>query len=200
MEIDAFAEKCRNVLREIIEPVNITRSLLLLVGVFFISARSLMAYTVAVAASTAPAGTEAAFLANATNYMNANLYVNPFAPNTYQLTLYGLNPNYVPPVSVAIDTTTWFNTLNMMISKSSDTLEWGWGFGVAKERYTDLDYISQFESACVNASTSTFLVFGSTYIYDTSISSTTCLETLLTINNFIYQQSFPSPTTGYWEQ
>jgi len=151
------------------------------------------AYTVEVTASTAPAGTENAFLQATQQQFNVQITTNPFFQNTYNMTLYGPNPNYNPPP-------TNIQLLNSLVTVDSYTYVYGWGDGETKERFTDLQYMNNFAVDCINISTSTFFVVGSTTIYDTAISSTTCLEAVTTIQNYIYQQSFPVITTGYWLQ
>jgi len=126
-----------------------------------------IAYTVVTTSTAAPAGLEQQFIANATNYMNAIYYKNPFAPNTYQLTLLGLNPQYIKPIDY------------------TDSYTNGYANGTTDQVYREIGVNNGFFNNC--ASTGTWLAPGSTSTYITLDSTTTCVEVLNNIAYSMYQ-------------
>lgn len=161
---------------------------ILLFTLFFPIAES-QAYTTVLISTAAPAGLEAQFLANATNYLNGNIVPNPFAANVYQLTLYGLNPNYVPPTKVSIDTTTWFQTISQV---SSDTFVNGYADGLDDGRANDVDLIQGLTSVCNSSDVWYQGISTETVLPD--ISTFTCNIVLDYTSNLIYNQYFDTTT------
>lgn len=136
------------------------------------------AYTVVTTSTGAPAGLEDSFIAQTTTQFNASLYVNPLFAGTYQIQLFGVNPSYNPPL-------TNVDLENMIVTISSWSYPYGWADGMRYERGTDLQYMSNFLTDCVNDSTSTF---------NMNIDTTTCVAAISAVQNFIYQLDFSTPT------
>lgn len=163
---------------------------IILLSMFFLNTVG-NAYTVVIPSTSAPAGLEAAFLANATNYIDSILFVNPFVKDTYQLTLLGINPNYIPPTNVSIDTTTWFNTI---LAISSDTYTNGFANGLTAQIYNEIGVENGDFDLCT--STSSWYVVGSTTVLDVNFSSTTCMEVLDRTAFDTYQLLYATNTQG----
>lgn len=130
-------------------------------GLFFYAGRFSFAYTVVQVSSSTPESIEQQFIANTTSQFNAVLFTNPFAQNTFQITLFGVNPNYIPkppPTSVFYDTTTFQSDLVALVQESTNNYVNGWGDAVDYERAVDLSTIGNFGLNC--SSSSTFVTAG----------------------------------------
>ncbi len=137
------------------------------------------AFTTVIMSSSAPTGTEKLFLANATNYTLANLSANPFAANTYSLTLFGLNPNYSPPTPAP-------TTLEQALSLGATVYVYGFANGMVYERSVDLGQISKY---VVNCSTPSF--FG---VSSGTWSPAVCYGALTAVYNVIFSLDLSTPT------
>lgn len=198
--MDSLKEFGLGIIKRKERPTHILRSTVfspiiaigIMLSVFAFVGSPAEAYTVVVPSTSAPAGLEALFLANATNYINSTLFVNPFAKNTYQLTLLGLNPNYVPPVNVSIDTTTWFSNIQAMQAISTNTYLMGYAQGTTDQVYREIGVSNGYYSLC--SSTRTWLVPGSTSTYTKLDSTTTCTIVLDNLDYSMYQLLYATYT------
>lgn len=129
----------------------------------------------------APPAIEKTFIANTTNQYLSMLVVNPFFPNTYQLTITGINPAYNPPPS-------YQTLLNSLVTVDSYTYVYGWAAGVSYQQYRDWTSADAYTVVC--SSPSLFSQYGSTVNWDAG----TCQTTANTIAQFIFQQHLSSPT------
>ena len=158
-----------------------------------ISATTANAYTVIVISTTTTENTEKILLNQIATEFDASIYVNPFAAGTYQVKLFGLNPNYEPS-DVIIDTTTWFSNIQAMQALeafiSTDSYTNGWANGMQYERSSNISFLRQTRLLC--SSNSTFWVAGTTdYITPDPI---TCGSVLDYSENSLYQLNFATPT------
>jgi hypothetical protein len=135
------------------------------------------AYTVITVSTSTDESTETALIAQTTTQFNASLFVNPFTPNTYQVKLFGLNPNYNPPPTVA--------------QIEQNTVQFEYASGMIYERSGDAGALGYFMSLCDNA-TNFALV---------TIDSTTCQGVLGFMDQWIVTQTsgvavLPDPLVG----
>ena len=144
------------------------------------------AYTIVVSTDAA---LERSFLAATTAQFNVSLSSNPFFPNTYQLTLYGSNPNYVLPGQVLPSAPCQLDKdVALMVGISSFTYPYGWAAGMYYERCQDLGILSNY---FVNCSTATVFqhVMGSTATWDLG----TCEDALYNVNEAIFERNLSTP-------
>jgi hypothetical protein len=125
----------------------------------------------------------------------ATISSNPFSPNTYSVTLIGMNPNYVAPSQVFFDTQTFENMLDNVVANSTWTYPQGWANGATYNQYQQTNYLATLIAPCIAGSTETFTVAGSTTVYDTQIDTTTCTSVVTTIQNELWQL-IDSTSTG----
>jgi hypothetical protein len=138
--------------------------------------------------SGAPESVEQSLLASTTAQYNVFVQTNPFFPNTYQLYLYGYNPNYNP-------TPTNLQLLNDLVTVDSYTYVSGFADGQSYNQYTIYDAALNFDVEC--STPTVFAVYGSTATWDYH----TCQTALNTIANWIYQLHLSTPTVvpGAWQ-
>lgn len=138
------------------------------------------AYEVVQISTGAPAGLEKTLLAAVTTQFNAVVKPNPFAANTYSVTIYGNNPNYNAPTPPP-------SNLQESLSLGATVYIYGFADGQNYERCQDLGHISTF---LVNCSTPSYFGSPSGFVW----SAATCNQALGTVSNFIYTQNFSTPT------
>jgi len=145
------------------------------------------AYTVVT--STSPA-LEQAFLAATTTQFNVSITSNPFFANTYQVKLLGTNPNYILPGQVAPSAPAQIDQdVALMVGISSFTYPYGWAAGMTCERSNDLDLLGQYFVNC-----SSVTAFEHVYSTTGTWNPGTCSDTLMTLNDAIFQQNLSTPT------
>lgn len=98
-----------------------------------------------VASTAAPANIGQLFITNATTYFNASLFVNPFASNTYSITLFGKGQ----PVTV-------------LGNSEDECLAMGFGSGMDGERYEDMTILQSFQNTDISSKTCAGVVVSST--------------------------------------
>ena len=125
---------------------------------------------------------QAAFLANTTNEFIATEVPNPFVANTYQINLYGINPNYNPPITNQ-------ELFAGLLYVDTSTYVYGWAAGESYQQTAQIDQTAYLESLCSSATNFT-LVQTTTATFDTN----TCLDTLSTVVEQLYQLSLSTPT------
>jgi hypothetical protein len=141
------------------------------------------AYTVVSASSSAPAGIEQLFIANATTTFNAGLVVNPLFPGTYQITLQGLLP---PNPAILVD---------------SGTYSFVFGEGMETERAQDINNLAgpdvncDASPYCLGLSSSTALVAPGNFktytsTYAVHLDAVTCVAVVCRIAGDLYQQNY----------
>jgi hypothetical protein len=139
------------------------------------------AYEVVQISTGAPAGIEQTLLAAVTTQFNAVVKPNPLAANTYNVMIYGKNPNYNAPPAPP-------STLQDSLSLGATVYVFGYADGRDNERCQDLSYISGYLVNC--SSPSYFQASTATFVW----SSATCNTALGFVSNFIYNQSYSTPT------
>lgn len=146
------------------------------------------AYTVITLSTGTTETTEQALLDQIKSQFNASVLVNTLVPNTYQIKLFGLNPNYItPPAVVTLDQVT-----GKLVAISTNTAELLYGQGMTYERNNDAGAIGYFMSLCDNATNFTL----------TTIDPLTCKNVLGFMDNWIMIQSsgiavVPNPLVGF---
>lgn len=134
-------------------------------------------------------------IANVTSYYISTVSPSAFFSNTYNITLFAVNPKYVPPPPpvppkvVTFDTTTFQNDLQDMINNSSMTYLNGWADGEVNERQVDLNALGMYDLNC-DSPTFFTTVQSSTKTFDLG----TCEDALGNVSSFIYTQNFSTPT------
>ena len=113
----------------------------LILGLLVFLPCTAMAFTTITLSSSAPAAVEQALLKQTTTQFNATVLTNPFFPNTYQVILYGLNPNYNPPPTDA-------QLLNSIVTVDSYTYVYGWAQGSVNARNCDMNIVATGGIAC----------------------------------------------------
>lgn len=150
--------------------------LAILLATVFLSTCS-QAYVVIQLGPGVPESAEQALLQATSAQFTVDTFVNPFFPNTYALTLHGLNPSYNPPLTNA--------QLIQLLP------QYPFGAGMMYERTTDAGHLGSYMGLC-NSATSFNLI---------SIDSTTCQGVLGFMDNFLVTQTsgvavIPNPLPG----
>lgn len=169
-----------------------------ILGLLFLTSLA-QAFTQVIISTGAPAGLETQFLAATTSQFNAKVVKNPLVPNTYAMTLYGLNPSYVVPstatcfnIAVDIDTASLQTDLNALVQAGpaiiSNPYLYGWGNGAEYQNHIDENQGFYMSGLCGNATN--FTVINATNSWDTA----TCIDTLTTYVNDLYQLNLSTPT------
>lgn len=147
----------------------------------------LNAYSTVTISPGAPVGTETAFLAATTTQFQASLITNPLFPGTYQVKLFGPNPNYNPPIINPIDATSVVNTF---VSQSTTTYLYGWRDGAVYFQDSEVNVIGQ--QFGVNCSSPT--AFQEIQTTTKTWSMATCQDVVTNIINQIFQLQLSTPT------
>jgi hypothetical protein len=121
------------------------------------------------------------FLANATNQYLGTLTKSAFFANTYSFSVTRKNPAYQPPAP-PLDPN---RIVNEFIANSTYTYVYGWANGMENERAKNLRSISDFSVQCSSPG-----FYGVTGAWDVRV----CTTTLANIHQYIYDQSFSTPT------
>lgn len=153
------------------------------------------AYTVIILSTGVPESVEQTLLTQTTTQFNASVIVNPLVNNTYQVKLFGLNPNYQPITPTPLITLDQI-TQNLT-AISTYTYVQGFASGMVYERNNDSGMLGNFMGLCDNA-TNFFEVGQSTFPIDSS----TCQQVLGFMDNWIITQSsglavVPNPPPGF---
>lgn len=125
------------------------------------------AYTVVTISTAAPSNIEQSFIASATTQWSMSYFKNPLASNTYQLTLFGPNPNYNPLPTPA-------QLLISLVTVDSFTYVYGWAAGEVHERNQDIAMLTNATVACST--------------------DTVCTQAIGQAINSIYTLNFSTPT------
>lgn len=150
------------------------------------SAHTFMQITLSTAT---PESVEQALLLQITSQFNVNVKPNPFFPNTYQITLFGPNPNYNPPATQADFLNALDRAESYMATVDSYTYVYGWGDGEGYGRGVDIQCAGSY---LINCSTPSLfnLIQTSTATFDRS----TCQDVLGTLSGALYQLNLDTPT------
>lgn len=145
------------------------------------------AFTTITTSTGVPVTVEQSLITQIKNQFNASVFVNPLAANTYQVKLFGLNPNYQSLPLVTLDTIT-----NKLTSISTYTYVVGYAQGMLYERGKNSSSLGYFMGLCDNA----------TNFNLTTIDTTTCNSVLGYMDNLITQQTdgiaiVPDPPVGF---
>lgn len=135
--------------------------------------------------ASVPATTQTEFIANTTNQYFCTLTKSPFFSNTYSLTISSKNSTYQTSTTT-VDSN---KIVSNFIMFATTTYLYGWVDGQSYERDHTLGMLGSY---MVNCSTPS-------YFYNIQSTSSawhlgTCLDSLSTLNNAIYQQNFSTPT------
>jgi hypothetical protein len=147
------------------------------------------AYTVVTISTGAPTGLEQQFLSATTNQFQASLLVNPLASNTYQLKLFGLNPNYNPlPTNLQL--------LDSLVSVDSWTYVAGWSNGESYQQSVTQNILAGYLVQCSSPTAFNLMQTSSSTFY-----LSTCQDTISTLINAIGQLHLSTPTIvpGNWQ-
>jgi hypothetical protein len=154
-----------------------------------LAVRDAEAYTVVTVGTGTANSVEDTLISFTTTYFNTTFFVNPFFPHTYQIKLWGLNPSFQPPQSVTIDTTTWATNIAAMQKISSDTYVYGFATGQDYQKNVDIGIGGTLGNLCSSA-TNFMLISATTNTW----SQGTCLDTISTFLNQLFQLSLSTPT------
>jgi hypothetical protein len=143
---------------------------------------------------------QAALLANTTNEFIAKVTPNPLVANTYQITLFGLNPAYVAPsttscfqLSVPVDTTTLNADLSALILAGPQVIQDPIAYGFASgEEYNNNTVENMVGEYGVNCSSPT--AFNLTQTGVGTFDRSTCQDTISTIENALFELNLSTPT------
>jgi len=169
---------------------------LLIVGAFGFVSPDIHAFSQIQLSTGTPETVEQQLIQAVTTQFNVNLVVNPFFPDTYNMTLFGTNPNYNPPI-----TTT--DLLQNLVTVDSYTYVYGWADGTSYARAQDAAAAGLLYSACT--STMTFAVpppnVSTTSWVVPEISSVTCQFVVDYISDCIWGiiDSTPTVVPGNWQ-
>jgi hypothetical protein len=138
------------------------------------------AYTVVT--STAPATLEQALIAQIQNQFVATVFVNPLVPNTWQIKLLGVNPNYNPLVTnqQMLDATVLMSTTNFV---------YGFADGMTYQQKVQEGSVGFLGNLCATA-TYFNLIQTSSKTFDRS----TCQDVITTIEDALFELSLSTPT------
>lgn len=166
------------------------KNLLLGITVVLASARIANAYTVVTVSSAAPAGTEAQVISQITTKFNATVVPNPFFANTNQITVYGANPNYLPPVTATQLLQQIDLDAQYMATVDSYTYTTGWADGVDYQQAQDVNTAQQMLADCLNPS-----------FWNVPIDTGTCVGVASILSQAIFDEHFSTPTVtpGDWQ-
>lgn len=165
-----------------------TGRILAVLAVFLATAGIKNAQAVSVFAVTtstgATPGLDQQFLAAISSQFTAKIVKNSLVSNTYAITLFAPNPNYLPPPTTG-------DLLDVISSMTANSYVYGFASGIENERWRDLGLIGSFDVNC-SSPTAFNLVQSSTKTFDLG----TCIDSLSTASNSIYQQEFSTPTAA----
>lgn len=139
------------------------------------------AYTTVVLSPSTPETIESELIADLTNQFNIQLTVNPYFPNTYQLTVLGVNPAYNPQPTNA-------DLLNAVVTVDSYTYVYGWADGAENQNTISESMIANYY---VNCSTPTAFNLAQSTV--STFSAATCQDVTQTIFNSLYQLQLSTP-------
>lgn len=166
-----------------LELQKISRILFACAGLFFsLKATEAQAYTFVTLGPNVPETIEQQFIASATTQYQATLVPNPLASNTYQLTLFGLNSSYNPPV-------TNLELLNSIVTIDSYTYVYGWADAENYQQNLDGTFLGSLIGKCDTPSD--FTIDQST---PPTFDAATCQLVLEDAENAIYNESASTPT------
>lgn len=149
-------------------------------------AKSSGAYMTVVISTATTESTEQALLNQIAQQFSASVYINPLAANVYQVKLFGLNPNYVPPApSTPIVTLDMITT--RLASLTTDQYVQGFANGESYQQNVDMGILSGFMVNCSTAS-----CFGAS---SATWNAPTCTAALGTVDQSIYDLRFSTPTS-----
>ena len=126
---------------------------------------------------------ESAFLSNVGSQLLSSIVPNPFVANTYQIGLFGINPNYNPPITNA-------QLLQSLVAIGSSTYVYGWADGLDYERW---NVLGKFNAQLIQTTDYEVNCSSPTYWGIVAIDSTTCVNMLNKIYNDVYQEFFSTP-------
>ena len=155
-------------------------------------------YAVVQTSTGASAGTDTAFIANTTNYFDAVVVPNPYFPDTFNITLFGLNPLYNPPPTTA-------QLLGDLISVDSYTYTDGWADGESYNQYSTVNLLQNttgsFLIGCSTSAANLSKWFNLVQTSTTTFSQKTCEDVVNSIAQGIYNMEASSPTLvpGNWQ-
>jgi hypothetical protein len=151
----------------------------LVFGLFLGLPASGLPYTVVTISTSAPQGLETSFIASTTNQYLSTLFVNPLFAGTYQLLLYGQNPDYNPPPT----------TLEDALSLGATVYVYGFANGMTYQQ-TQIESMTVMMGSLCASATDFNLVNTSTMTFDTN----TCFDVISTIEDSLYELSLSTPT------
>lgn len=144
------------------------------------------AFTQVTISTAAPQGIESTFIAATTNQFQASYFKNPLAANTYAIKIFGLNPNFNPPVTNAM-------LLNALVTVDTYTYVYGWAGGVSYQQTIEEGVIGNYGNLCDTA-TSFMLIQATTSTWSTG----SCQDVIATILNQLFQLSLSTfPVAGF---
>lgn len=132
------------------------------------------AYTVVTISTAAPQGIENQLIAATTTQFSAKVTPNPFAANTFAVTIYGKNPNYDAPPSY-----------KEVVEQS---YPYGWAAGLEYQNHVDENIASGF---AVNCSTPSAFILQQTTT--TTFDRSTCQDVLNTLISNFYELNLSTP-------
>lgn len=144
------------------------------------------AFTQVTLSSAAPQGIESTFIAATTNQFQASYFKNPLAANTYAIKIFGMNPNFNPPVTNAM-------LLSALVTVDTYTYVYGWAGGVSYQQTVEEGLVGSYGNLC-NTATSFMLI----QMTSPTWSKGTCEDVISTILNQLFQMSLSTyPVAGF---
>lgn len=130
------------------------------------------------------------FLENNQAQFEENVTTNPFVADTYQISLLGLNPNYVLPGQVVPSQPCQLDQdIATMIANSSTTYLYGWRDGATYFQQNEISFVGATANLCQGATNFT-LVNATT----TTWNKATCQDALAAVINQLFAVNTGTPT------
>lgn len=111
-----------------------------------------------------------------------NLFVNPLVPNTYQIKLFDLNPNYNPLITNQ-------QMLDAVVETSTNNFVYGFADGMTYQQNQQIGSVGFLGNLCGSA-TNFSLIQTTTGTFDRS----TCQDVIATIEDALFALSLSTPT------
>lgn len=156
---------------------------LILVLLFVVSGvNSVKALFIEVQLSTGvPSSIGDSFIAQTTTQFNAVAIKNPLVSNTYSIKIYGLNPNYNPPITNQ-------QLLDALVTVDSYTYVYGWANGMDYGIHTARDIAGGY---AINCSTPTEFNLNETS--SSTFDTKTCYDVMGSVLDAFYQIDLSTP-------
>lgn len=138
------------------------------------------AFTTVTLAPGTPESIEKSFIAATTSQFQTTLFVNPLVPNTFQLTILGVNPSYSPSLTAQ-------QVLNTF---AENDFIFGFQDGMVYQQTMEENMIAGRYGVSCSTPTAFNLVRTSSQNFDAN----TCNDVISTVLDSLFEQSLSTPT------